>query len=151
MAKESLFNILGNHFTLEETEALDLFTGTGNIAYELASRECRRITAVDIDGRCIKFVREIAGKLNYTAIKPVQADYATFLKRTTTRWDLIFADPPYGMEDLDSIPGVIRDLDLLNEGGWLIVEHDRRHDFSGHAGYFDHRKYGAVNFTFFSK
>ncbi len=151
MAKESLFNILGNHMDFAGTDALDLFTGTGNIAYELASRGCPRITAVDIDGRCIRFVRKVADQLDYPAIHTVQADYAAFLKRASSRWDLIFADPPYALEGLVKIPGLIWEKDLLREGGWLVMEHDKRHDFSGHAGFYDHRKYGTVNFTFFRK
>ena len=151
MAKESLFNILNNHFDFEEMEALDLFTGTGNITYELASRGCRQVTAVDVDGRCIRFVRQVISMLGYSEVVPIQSDYATFLKRSSHRWDLIFADPPYDMEDLETIPALVWEKDLLNAGGWLVLEHDRHHDFSGHPGFFDHRKYGKVNFTFFRK
>jgi 16S rRNA (guanine(966)-N(2))-methyltransferase RsmD len=151
MAKEGLFNILANHFQMDEVDALDLFTGTGNIAYELVSRGCPRVTAVDIDGRCIKFVKQVISRLNYTEIKPVQADASAFLRRASRKWDLIFADPPYGMEKLEQVPDQVWEHDLLNDGGWLVVEHDKRYDFSGHPGFFDHRKYGIVNFSFFRK
>ena len=151
MAKESLFNILGNHFDLDEISALDLFTGTGNIAYELVSRGCRQVTAVDNDARCIKFVKQTISLLNYHQITAIQSDYASFLKRSGIKWDLIFADPPYQMEAVEEIPLAVWDLDLLNAGGWLVIEHDRHHDFPGHPGFFDHRKYGKVNFSFFRK
>ena len=64
MAKESLFNILENHVDFEDIIALDLFAGTGNISYELVSRGCPRVTAVDENNNCIKFIRDTATKLN---------------------------------------------------------------------------------------
>ena len=64
MAKESLFNILENHVDFEDITVLDLFAGTGNISYELVSRGCPRVTAVDENNNCIKFIRETATKLN---------------------------------------------------------------------------------------
>lgn len=151
MAKESLFNILANHFSLDEISALDLFTGTGNISYELASRGCREVIAIDIDSRCIKFVKQVITRLNYTQITPVQSDYSTFLKRSRVKWDLIFADPPYNMEQVDQLPGLVMEQDLLKEDGWFVLEHDKHHNFVDHPGFFDHRKYGTVNFSFFRK
>jgi len=151
MAKESLFNIIGNHFELEEITALDLFAGTGNISYELVSRGCRHVTAVDHDARCIKFIRQVADMLNYPEISAVQADFSLFLSRASGSWDLIFADPPYSMEQVDSIPRLVWENSLLNAGGWLVIEHDKYHDFLGQQGFFDHRKYGKVNFSFFRK
>ena len=64
MAKESLFNILENHVDFEDITVLDLFAGTGNISYELVSRGCPRVTAVDENNNCVKFIRETASKLN---------------------------------------------------------------------------------------
>jgi 16S rRNA (guanine(966)-N(2))-methyltransferase RsmD len=151
MAKESLFNIISNHFELEEVAALDLFTGTGNISYELVSRGCSRVTAVDNDARCIKFVKQVINKLDYHEIIPIQSDYSTYLKRCNNKWDLIFADPPYHMEGLEQVPELIWEYDLLKPGGWLVIEHDKHHDFPDQQGFFDHRKYGKVNFSFFRK
>ena len=68
MAKESLFNILENQIDLEETTALDLFAGTGNISYELVSRGCPHVTAVDENQNCVRFIRETANKLNMTEL-----------------------------------------------------------------------------------
>ncbi len=151
MAKEALFNILGNHFELKAIAALDLFTGTGNIAYELVSRGCSRVTAVDNDARCIKFVKQVINMLDYHEITPIQSDYASFLKRSNIGWDLIFADPPYHMEGIEHVPKLVWEFDLLKPGGWLVIEHDKHHDFPDHPGFFDHRKYGKVNFSFFRK
>lgn len=58
MAKEALFNILNNRYYFDEISVLDLFSGTGNIAYEFASRGTRHITAVDSHYGCVKFIGE---------------------------------------------------------------------------------------------
>ena len=61
--------------------------------------------------------------------------------------DLIFADPPYALENLTSIPDAA--LPLLKEGGLMILEHGVRDDFSNHPRFIEHRNYGSVNFSFF--
>lgn len=149
MAKESLFNILNNHFDLSECSALDLFCGTGNISYELVSRGCPQVSSIDSDPGCIRFVKQTAELLKYQEITAIQSDYKHFLKRTSMRFDLIFADPPYGLEGIEDIPKMIFDEDLLERGGWLILEHDKHIDFSKHEAFFNHRKYGKVNFSIF--
>lgn len=149
MAKESLFNILTNYFDFEQVVALDLFTGTGNISYELVSRGCREVTALDIDSSCIKFVRQTATSLAYSEILVIQSDYSTFLNRSSNAWDLIFADPPYSLENAIQIPHLVFSNNLLKDRGWLVIEHDKHIDYSHHPAFFDHRRYGKVNFSFF--
>ena len=148
-AKEALFNILRNQFRLEGIEVLDLFAGTGNISYEFASRDAQRILCVDNNIYCTKFIQQTANKLNYKNLIVIQADYKTFLKRTNRNWDLIFADPPYNMEDVEDIPSLIFDHQLLKPEGILIVEHKKSICFNHLLHFYDHRVYGNVNFSFF--
>jgi len=149
MAKESLFNILGNTFDFDELEVLDLFAGTGNIAFEFASRGCKSVTAVDINHGCVSFINQTAQKLNFTNFKTIQADYKSFMKYNRKKYHLIFADPPYDMETAFEIPSLVFKLDMLFVGGQFILEHDKHFDFSGTSFYLQHRKYGKVNFSFF--
>ena len=65
MAKEALFNILNNNYYFEDLEVLDLFSGTGNISFEFASRGSKEIVAVDKDYRCIKFIAKMAKELDF--------------------------------------------------------------------------------------
>ena len=58
MAKEALFNILNNQYYFDDISVLDLFSGTGNISYEFASRGTRQILAVDAHYGCIKFINQ---------------------------------------------------------------------------------------------
>jgi 16S rRNA G966 N2-methylase RsmD len=57
MSKEALFNVINNHFSFEGLKILDLFSGTGNISYEFASRGSAPITSVDGDFGCVKFIK----------------------------------------------------------------------------------------------
>jgi 16S rRNA (guanine(966)-N(2))-methyltransferase RsmD len=149
-AKEALFNILGNLYDFQEMEVLDLFAGTGNISYEFISRNAKNVVAVDNNHACIKFIQQMANKLNYTNLHTIQSDYKAFIQHTVRSWDLIFADPPYEMSDVLSMPLVIFEKNLLNPGGVLVVEHKGRLDFSEFANFTEHRNYGNVNFSFFS-
>lgn len=151
MAKESLFNILENNLDFEETTALDLFAGTGNISYELVSRGCPRVTAVDDNNNCVKFMRETSTKLNMEELLVIRADVFRFLSSQKAKYDLIFADPPYDNPNYNELVQLVFDKDLLKEDGLFIVEHDRTIDFSQHPHFKEHRKYGKVNFTFFTQ
>jgi 16S rRNA (guanine966-N2)-methyltransferase len=149
MAREGLFNILTGHFDFEEITALDLFAGTGSVSLEFASRGCQHITAVDVNDRCAAFIRTMAVRLGITGIRVVRTNVFTFLGTEKITYDLIFADPPYDLPALGTLPETVMDAGILNAGGWLIVEHPRQIDFSEMTGFFDHRRYGHVNFSFF--
>jgi 16S rRNA (guanine(966)-N(2))-methyltransferase RsmD len=149
LAKESLFNILENHFFLEDLNVLDLFSGTGNISFEFASRGSQLVVPVDNNGRCIRFIAETSERLEMTAIKPVRANAFIFLKQTRQKFNIIFADPPYDMDSLGQIPLLVFDNELLLEDGWLIIEHSKEKDLGDDPRMFDRRKYGRVNFSFF--
>lgn len=148
-AKESLFNILNNLVSFSEVDVLDLFAGTGNISYEFASRDCKTITSVDINRHCTKFIQQTAVNLNFQNLFIIQSNYKSFVNNAYKKWDIIYADPPYDMEEIADIPQLIVDNELLNSEGLFILEHDKSIDFAKHPGFYDHRHYGKVNFTFF--
>lgn len=151
LAKESLFNILENHLYFEDLKVLDLYAGTGSISYEFASRGSTQVIAVDINPQCIRFIVETATKLGFGQLKAVRSSSLGFLDHCSTRFDLIFADPPYDLEGVEEIARVTFDKDLLNDGGWLVIEHPAEKDLSELPGFFEKRNYGKVNFTFFRK
>jgi 16S rRNA (guanine966-N2)-methyltransferase len=151
LAKESLFNILDNHIYFEDIDVLDLYSGTGSIAYEFASRESKSVIAVDIHPKCTSFIQETASKLGFSNLRVVRSSSIGFLNHYSGKFDLIFADPPYDLEGIEDVVEIVFKRDLLNDGGWLIIEHPGEKDFSAFSGFFDHRNYGKVNFTFFRK
>ncbi len=148
-AKESLFNILNNNFVFENIKALDLFAGTGNLSYELASRGCEDIVAVDLSNRCQQFIEKTARELGFSGLKTRKANALDFLKREFREYDLIIADPPYDYEEYDELIQTIFKNNLLAKDGMLVIEHDSRGDLSESDFFFETRKYGKVRFTFF--
>jgi 16S rRNA (guanine966-N2)-methyltransferase len=148
-AKESLFNILNNRIDFEELTVLDLFAGTGSISFEFASRGASLITAVDNNFHCTEFIRTTSAAMKFQQIKAVKANVFSFLGFCKLQYDLIFADPPYDMTDITSIPDLVMDKKLLKQDGILIVEHSRDFSFTKHPSFKEHRNYGKVNFSFF--
>lgn len=148
--KEGLFNILTNSFDFEDTKVLDLFGGTGSISYEFVSRGCQQVTYVDKYYPCIAFVKKTMTVLEIKEeIKVVKNDVFRFIKQSTEKYDLIFADPPYALPHLKDIPDLILEHELLLESGFLIVEHDNKTDFSKHPHFSKSKKYGNNIFSFF--
>ena len=64
MAKEALFNIINNLYYFDSITVIDLFSGTGNISYEFASRGTKNIYAIDANYNCIKYISNTAKELN---------------------------------------------------------------------------------------
>ena len=149
-AKEGLFNILNNRFFFDDLRILDLFAGTGNIAYEFASRGVGEITCVDQNKGCVRFIGEMADDLGAN-IQPVQLDAWLFVQKTTTSYDIVFADPPYDWDKHEALAEALIQRGFLKEGGEAIIEHSADTDLSHLPGFFEHRKYGHVHFSFFSR
>lgn len=150
MAKESLFNILGNRFQFEELSVFDLFSGTGNIAFEFASRGAKDILAVDSFPGCVQFISKTARELELP-IRTLRSDVFKFLEHTPERADVIFVDPPYDFEHgkFLRIVETVFERGLLKEQGLLVVEHDGKTDLSSHPNFSESRKYGGSRFSFF--
>lgn len=150
LAKESLFNILQNRVDLEGISVLDLFSGTGNITYEFASRGCTNITSVDLNMHCVRFIQQTVEKLKAEGIRVVKSDVFSFLKNTFDQFDLIFADPPYDLNTIPEIAKLVWERKLLKAEGMLIIEHAGMQVFSNAPGFVETRNYGNSSFSFFS-
>lgn len=146
-AKEALFNILFNKIDFEGAEILDLFCGTGNIALECASRGAH-VTAIDMHFGCTKFVSETAKKLDLT-VTTFKSDVFKFLATHHKAYDVVFADPPYDLENIADIHKYVFENNLLKKNGWLILEHGPKTKLEELLKFVEHRKYGNVNFSFF--
>ncbi|MDX9882428.1 MAG: 16S rRNA (guanine(966)-N(2))-methyltransferase RsmD [Prolixibacteraceae bacterium] len=149
MAKESLFNILQNLIDFEKIKVLDLFAGTGSISFEFASRGCTDITAVEINFNHCNFIKETIAKLNETNIRLVKTNAFVFAAHFKEQYDLIFADPPYDMQNFAEVPGLVFRNGLLRKGGLFILEHSGNYDFSKLPQFRELRRYGSVHFSFF--
>jgi 16S rRNA (guanine966-N2)-methyltransferase len=148
-AKESIFNILNNHFEFDGLKILDLFCGTGNMTYEFASRGCGDITSVDNNYTCCEFVRKTSAAFKMEQVKVIKSDAFAFLKRTSSTYHIIFCDPPYDLENFELLPELVFSKNLLKPEGWLIVEHGPHTNLSKLPHFIEHRSYGNVNFSIF--
>ena len=148
-ARESLFNILSNRVDFEEISVLDLFSGTGSISYEFASRGAREVHLIEKDVKHIAGIKRIIRDLGITNIKTIHIDVKAFLKTCKVKYDVVFADPPYELRWLKEIPDLVIGSGVLAPDGFFILEHPRDMSFSGHRLFFEHRNYGGVNFSFF--
>lgn len=152
MAKEALFNILNNQYYFDEISVLDLFSGTGSISYEFASRGTENITAVDEDFGCIKFINQTAEEFEMS-IQAIKSDVFKFLENSKVKATVIFADPPYAftLVQFSKIPELVFQNDLLENNGLLIVEHSKHTDISELSNYQYSKNYGGNMFSFFHK
>ncbi len=149
-ARESLFDILNNRVDFESIIVLDLFSGTGSIGFEFASRGVEIVHLVERDTRNIAGIRRTINDIGFNNIKPIHIDVKAFLKTCKIKYDIVFADPPYDLLWLKSIPDLVLDSVVLKEDGFFILEHPRSMDFKSHNNFFEHRSYGNVNFSFFA-
>ena len=148
MAKEALFNILENRYYINKKKVLDLFSGTGNIAFEFASRGAEKIIVVDQHLHCCNFITKTATKLDYK-IDVRKMDCLDFLEKTKAKFDIVFADPPYDFEHYEKLKNIILKKELVNKDGSLIIEHDANTKFDGEN--MELRKYGSVHFSIFTQ
>lgn len=149
-AKEGLFNILNNKIDYTECKFLDLFSGTGHISLEMASRGSVDLTAVDKNAKCVGFLKNISAELGFK-INTIKSDVFDFLKNSKQSYDLIFADPPYDLEIIPEISELVFANNLLTQGGLLIIEHGPKTNLESYQNFTRHKKYGNVNFAFFEK
>ena len=133
-AKEGLFNLIRNDFNIEQITVLDLFSGIGGIAFEFASRGAKKIVCIDENYNCVSFIKKTIKELDCSQVNVFKNDVFRYLKKYDTTFDIIFADPPYNMKNINQIPELVFENKLLNKNGQLILEHD---------------KYSNVNFSIF--
>ncbi len=179
-AKENIFNVLTGYLDFEGATALDLFSGTGSITLELLSRGCSRVISVEQDRDHHRFICDCLKKLNTSpapskggealaqpkadsvrssspsgrsgeVVLPLRADAFRFIKSCKQQFDFIFADPPYALKELPTIPQLIFDHHLLTDDGVFVFEHGKDHDFSAMPQFVEHRSYGSVNFSIFRR
>ena len=148
-AKENIFNVLQGYIDFEDAVALDLFAGTGSISLELVSRGCSRVVSVEADRDHANFIRQCFKKLDDESDLLIRGDVFRFIKSCKQQYDLIFADPPYALPTLPTIPQLILGKGMLRPGGLLVFEHGKHNDFSDVPGFIEHRAYGSVNFSLF--
>ncbi|KDN56310.1 RsmD family RNA methyltransferase [Flavobacterium seoulense] len=150
MSKEALFNVLNNHFNFDDLKVLDLFAGTGNISYEFASRGSEPITSVDGDFGCVKFIKQTAAEYDFP-IAAIKSDVFKFLEKCNASFDIVFADPPYGLDQatFEKVVLLVFERNILNEEGMMVIEHSKYTKLNHLPNFSFQKSYGGSIFTFF--
>lgn len=152
VAKEGLFNMLQNSIDLEGIKTLDIFGGTGSITYELASRGAADLTIVERDPTTTTFIAKTLKELGIDdKTRLVKGDVFKFLAQDKDQYDFIFAGPPYALQNIDDLPLLVFEKQLLAPGGLFILEHTPRNDYQKHPRFNRIKNYGTTVFTFFTQ
>lgn len=148
--KEGMFNVVSARRYFENLHVLDLFGGSGNLGFEAISRGASHVTFVDSGRNAIRAIQKNADLLDVKdKIQVVQSDVHSFLQRFTRPFDLVFADPPYDYEYMHELIDLTLSGGWLHEDGWLLLEHDKRHNFSEHPSCVFSKPYGRTIVTIF--
>ncbi len=148
-AKESIFNILETQLDLDDLIVLDLFSGTGGMAFEFASRGAANVACIDSDIKCIKYLKEAQKKYAFENVEVVKSDVFKYLKQEPGASDIIFADPPYALPNIEEIIELVFGNHLLNPNGILIIEHHSKTILPRNNMFIDERVYGQSSFSFY--
>lgn len=148
--KEGLFSILEARKYIRNANVLDLFAGSGNLGIEAISRGARQVLFVDNDRRNIKHIEELSGQFEIASqVRTATSRVDDFLNGSPLPYDIIFSDPPYDYPLMEKMITTIVNDGWLNENGWLILEHDKRHDFRDHPHCACNREYGRTIVSIF--
>lgn len=149
IAKEGLFNVIENNLDISALKTLDLFGGTGNISYELASRGAEALTVVEKDPKMYAFIARNAEAWGFHNIRVVKMDVFAFIRQCNEQFNFIFAGPPYALGSIDELPAEIFKHALLVEKGWFVLEHTPRNSYEKYPYFRTARNYGTTVFSIF--
>lgn len=127
--KENIFNIVQN--AAQNAVVLDLFAGSGAIGIEFLSRYAKHVYFNDLNASSINLVKKNLNKLNdCDNFTLVNKNWEDCLNSLTTKFDIIYLDPPFGKIDLLKIIAKIEDLELLSQDGMIVVECEEKINFN---------------------
>ncbi|PWT95341.1 MAG: hypothetical protein C5B52_17970 [Bacteroidetes bacterium] len=149
IAKEGLFNIISNNLDIEELKTLDLFGGTGSISFELASRGAKDLTIIEKDQKMYEFIKKTSDQLALKNFKVLRMDVFKFLESCVDKFDFAFAGPPYALGNIDDLPILVFQQQILKEGGWFVLEHTPRNNYESFEFFRTARTYGTTVFSIF--
>jgi 16S rRNA (guanine(966)-N(2))-methyltransferase RsmD len=146
--RESVFGVLGD---LTGLSFLDIFSGSGIIALEAASRGAADIEAVEMDPLKRKIL------LENVKISPVRIfcrfmSAELYVKRAKRPFQVIFCDPPFGYRYKWELIESIASSPLMNSGSRLLLHRpreDTEHGLSLKIPRRETREYGRSVVDFF--
>ncbi len=149
--RENVFNILQQR--VRTARVLDLFSGSGAMAFEAVSRGAVSAVLVDNNRQANQVEQDNCRKLRMTdKCTILLADWQTALtklRQQNAQFDLVLLDPPYAMHDL--IPVMTLLMPMLSPDAIVLVEHEAKTFPLTSDGFdlYDHRQYGVAGVSFF--
>ena len=134
--------------------ALDLYAGTGGVGFDLLDHGALHVDFVEIDRRrAAKINQEIATRNLNDKASTYQADAIRVLRRLAGEtYDLVFADPPYGIDPWQEVIAELNHYKLLKPDAWIIAEHSSRNtlpDQISGANAINRKRYGDTSITIY--
>lgn len=146
MMREAVFNKLNHTTGIEDKQVLDLFTGSGLMGLEFVSRGAAMVYSVDKDNKNIKALTDIVKAKELENIEIIRDDAFRFLRNCHESFDLIYADPPYDLPNMQELADLA--VAVLNAGGWFLLEHRPGVKFTGPVK--ETVKHGSTSITIFA-
>lgn len=148
--KQALFNILGEK--VKDAMFLDLYAGAGGVGIEALSRGAGRVLFIDDSRDSLQAVRKNIEQTGFGERAQVVAMRAeTFLKKTEERFDVVFLDPPYTLEQ-EPLLELVSESEILKPGAVVVTEHFKKQKSparSGSLALFREAQYGDTVLAFY--
>lgn len=151
--RENVFNIL--QMKVRGAKVLDLFSGSGAMAFEAISRGAEAAVLVDCDRNAHTVQKQNALKLHLSEQCTIlHCDWKQALQQLAgrgERFGVVFLDPPYAMHDMTPVLEALSAV--INDDAVIVLEHEAKTFPSTPDGFelYDSRKYGVAGVSFFRK
>lgn len=123
--RQAIFNILGDRII--NAAFLDLYAGTGAVGIEALSRGAGRVIFIDDNSDRVNIIKEIVERFGFKDRAVIIKDKAlNYIKKSESVFDIIFVDPPYASDEIDTILPRIDETDILVDNGIVIAEHSSK-------------------------
>lgn len=122
--RETLFNWL--QADILNSRCLDLYAGSGALGVEAASRGAKQVIQVENNPTSCQQLRENIVRLAATQIQVVQQDVCRFLNGPVQPFDLVFLDPPFGLDLLSPTCQLLETNAWLADYAKIYVESERK-------------------------
>ncbi len=153
--RQAVFNIIAARgVRLTGTRFLDLFSGTGSMAVEAASRGAAAVDLVERDPRkrpCLQRNTSFLAARVAIHITPCERFLARVQRSAPGGWDLVFADPPYPYRHKDSLLAALAGLPALRTGALVMMHVPAGEELRAPSplACIDRRRYGGAAVYFF--
>ena len=134
--REAVFSSLGGFF--DGGDVLDLYAGSGAVGFEALSRGIERAVFVDCSRDAVRVIRKNIEQLGFadrSLVLPVRAEKAIrLLAEKNRKFDLVYLDPPYRLQENVRIISLLSETGLLKKGAAVVIESLKEEQFPEQIG-----------------